>query len=149
MLCSIFVYACLGYVALLFGCHLYDCWQHPPVKAAPIVAEFDLMEILDPAELLAEPPALLLPPAAESHPFELSLDKMPTIETIAAVHQPAAMPEPPADTLDVETLMDSIDIPAPSEYGMLTIRELKALAKERQIAGYSRMAKADLIAALA
>lgn len=142
MLCSIFVYACLGYVALLFGCHLWDCWEHPPVKAAPIATA-------------AESPApLLLPPALElPHPFEMSLERMPAIESIAAVHQSAAAVEPPAESLDVEGLLEAIDIPAPINYASLPSVELRRLCTDRGIrwrgvkAG-KHLSKLEMISAL-
>ncbi|MBD2093526.1 Rho termination factor N-terminal domain-containing protein [Microcoleus sp. FACHB-1515] len=73
-----------AYFLTALTAHLVHCWQHPPVK--PMVAdtldveEFNLLEIIDPCDLL-------LPVAADVepiHPFEMSLQRMPEIEPIAA-----------------------------------------------------------------
>lgn len=127
MLSSFIVYACLGYVVILFCAHLYDCWQHPPSKtaAAPVaVKEFDLMEIIDPAGVLADPkPIALLPPASEPEFVAVKVDLL-------------------AAPIEVEPMIAADDLLG------LTIRELKQIAKHRRISNYSRPNKLDLLDAL-
>ncbi|MBD2089243.1 Rho termination factor N-terminal domain-containing protein [Microcoleus sp. FACHB-1515] len=137
-----------AYFLTALTAHLWHCWQHPPAKAAPIatVEEFDLAEIIDPYGLLADStPIALLLPASESHPWELAVERMPEVEPIAAVRQPAAAVEPSADALDVGELLEAIDIEPPSDYALMTIRELKRIASDRKIPGYSKRTKAELI----
>lgn len=143
------------YFLLALAAHLHHCWVHPPIYA-PSPAKLRQLTIQQqtPLYVAARSPMLLLPPAVEPHPFEMSLEKMPALEPIPAVHQPVAEVEPPielppiAQSIDVEELLEAIDIEPPSDYAHMTIRQLKALAREQGVPLYSSKGKAELIAAL-
>jgi len=119
-----------AYFIAALAVHLHHCWEHPPVKA-----------------IAAESPVLLLPPAADVHPWQIAAEKQLAIELIAACQMPAVAVEPSIDLPPVEDA-PHIEPDAPIDLSSLTIRELKALARDRQLKKYCNFTKAELVAAL-
>ena len=108
------------------------------------VEEFNLLEIIDPCDLL------LLPPAAESHPWESAVEKMPAIdlavgrESLAAVHQLAIAVEPEMEEaieLPPVKVAPHVEPDAPIDYQAMSSQQLRAICTQHGIK--SRSVKAD------
>lgn len=85
-----------------------------------------MLEVIDPCDLLI----LVLPLVAKPHSFETSLEKLPQFQPAVALQPTDAQLAPRI------------------ELAQMTIRDLRQIAKERAIARYSRLTKAELIAKL-
>jgi hypothetical protein len=99
---------------------------------------FTFPTIVEPVPAIVEPvPAIVEPVPAIVEPVPAIVEPVPAIvEPVPAIVEPVLAFNPP--------LTDSPDI----TLAELTIRELKAMAREKKVKNYGRMKKSELVEAL-